>query len=61
MPLYLLTAQALDKGNQVRPRLLLELVLGRAQDLLEDLHQLRRQLLHELLDRAVLNLVCGTC
>lgn len=61
MPLQRLTPQTLDEVDQVLPGLLLELVLRRAKHLLEDLHQLRSKLLHELLDLGILNIICNLC
>lgn len=61
MPLQRLTPQTLDEVDQVLPGLLLELVLRRAKHLLEDLHQLRSKLLHELLDLGILNIIYNLC
>lgn len=61
MPLQRLTPQTLDEVDQVLPGLLLELVLRRAKHLLEDLHQLRSKLMHELLDLGILNIIYNLC
>lgn len=61
MPLQRLTPQTLDEVDQMLPGLLLELVLRRAKHLLEDLHQLRSKLLHELLDLGILNIIYNLC